>query len=227
MFVSKLTWLLLPALILAAGSLSAQERITYRDRTGGQQIIISIQEDQEPQGLLVRSFMSDGDYHEVQYDLSQTTVRYHVDSPQRKTDYTAVRAGNLIVVQGVLAGVPISRKLRIDARPWLETVEVSLSRLALDGTSQRRVFWIVHPWEARAYLMQATVEPQQLISVADANLLAVPVRMSQAGILAIFWSALYWFQWPDGLFVRYNAVRGLPGTPPTLIELIAEQRTSQ
>ncbi|HET6486495.1 MAG TPA: hypothetical protein VFH83_08740, partial [Spirochaetia bacterium] len=182
-----------------------------------------IQEEHQSQGFVIRSLMSDGDYHEVQNDLSEMTVRYRVASPQRKTDYTAVRAGNLILIQGELAGRPLSRVLRIDARPWFETVEVSLSRLAVEGSSQPFVFWIVHPWEARAYLMQAKVEPQQLIAVADANELATPIRMSQAGFFAFLWSALYWYRWPDGLFVRYNGVRGLPGTPPTVVELIAEQ----
>ncbi|HET6487538.1 MAG TPA: hypothetical protein VFH83_14020, partial [Spirochaetia bacterium] len=49
---ARLGWLLVGWLILAASPLSAQERITYRDRTGNQEITIAIQEEHQSQGFV-------------------------------------------------------------------------------------------------------------------------------------------------------------------------------
>lgn len=51
---------------------------------------------------------------------------------------------------------------------------------------------------------------------------AMRVRVSPWGLLSLFWSSLYWFRPSDGAFLRYEAVRGLPGTPKTVVELIEE-----
>jgi hypothetical protein len=221
--MAKNAWLLPCALILLAGPLAAQASLTYRERTGDSEITTRIEQERLPRGFVIRSYMSDGDYHEVEYGDSETTVRYRVASPGKSTDYSAARAGSFIVVQGVVAGRAVSLKLRIDDRPWYQTLEVSLSRQALAGSAQPLVFWIVHPWEARAYLMEAKVEPEQMVPVAGEHVRAPPVRVSPSGILGLFWSTLYWYRLSDGVFVRYEGVRGLLGTPRTVVELITEQ----
>jgi hypothetical protein len=220
--MSKSAWLFPCVLILSAGFSAAQASPTYSERTGDREITIRVVQERLPRGVVIRSFMSDGDYHEVEYDDSETTVRYRVASPAKNMDYSAARAGNLIMVQGVVAGKAVSRKLLIDDSPWYQTLEVSLSPYALAGSAQPLVFWIVQPWEARAYLMRAKVEPEQTILMAKASVRALPVRVSPTGLLGLFWSTLYWYRSPDGVFVRYEGVRGLPGTPRTVVELISE-----
>ena len=220
--VTKSGWLVLCALLLAGNSLAAQAVFTYRERTAGADIMVHMEEDIVPHGLIIRSSMSDGDYHEVEYDATEATVKYRVVSPSRKTAYSALRKGNVIDVSGVLAGKPFSRTLQIDSHPWYETMEVSLSHYALGGVQQPLLFWVVQPWDANAYLMQAKVEPEQMISVDEARLHAMPVLVSAAGFLSLFWSTLYWYRSTDGLYVRYEGVRGGPGTPLTVVEMIAE-----
>lgn len=218
----KRLWLLSGALTLALSPLAAQSSFEYRDRTGDQEVAMHITEDRLPEGLLVRSSMSNGDYHEVQYDTTGQTVRYRVDSPERGTHYVARRIGNVLRVDGTLKGRPVARTLRIDDRPWYETVEVSLTPLALSGSKKPLLFWILHPWEATAYLMTGNLEPAQTVMVNDQAVQTVPVRVRPFGILGLFWSTLYWYRSADGLFVRYEGVRGLPGTPPTVVELIRQ-----
>lgn len=221
-FMVKSAWLLPCTLILLAGPLAAQASLIYRDRTGDREITIRVAKERLPRGVVIRSFMSDGDYHEVEYNDLETTIRYRVVSPAKNVEYSAVRSGNFIKVQGVVAGRAVSRALRIDDRPWLQTLEVSLSRYALAGSAEPLVFWIVQPWEAMAYLMQAKVEPEQMVLVAGESERARPVRVSPTGLLGLFWSTLYWYRSSDGVFVRYEGVHGLPGTPRTVVELIAE-----
>jgi hypothetical protein len=206
--------------MLITGSLIAQASSTYRDTTGGREISIRIQQDPLPNGLLIRSFMSDGEYHEVEYGAADATVRYRVSSLARKLDYTARKEGNLIRFEGTLGGRPLSRTQRIDDRPWYQTVEKTLSGFARSGSPALLLFWIVQPWEARAYLMQAANEGAEAVVVGSERTSALRVRVSPSGLLSLFWSTLYWYRSSDGLFVRYEGVRGLPGTPLTVLELV-------
>jgi hypothetical protein len=207
-------------LMFVTGSLIAQESSTYRDTAGGREISIRILQDPLPGGLLIRSFMSDGEYHEVEYGAADATVRYRVTSPVRKLDYTVRKEGNLIRFEGTLGGRPLSRTQRIDDRPWYQTIEKSLSGFARSGGRALLLFWIVQPWEARAYLMQAANEGEETVVVGSGRTSARRVRVSPAGLLSLFWSTLYWYRSSDGLFVRYEGVRGLPGTPLTVVELV-------
>ena len=207
-------------LTFVAGPALAQEPITFRESTGGHQIISSVIESPLPHGLLVTSSLSNGDFYEVEYGPANGTVRYSVVSPARKLDYTARREGNIIGFEGTFGGKPLSRKQRIDDRPWLETVEISLVPFMLSASRTPILFWIVAPWEARAYLMQATNEGAETVSVDTAQIPAMRVRVKPTGLLAALWSSLYWYRASDGRFVKYEAFRGMPGTPLTVVELV-------
>jgi hypothetical protein len=159
----------------------------------------------------------------VHLDSASATVRYDFESPRRKTAYSAVRDGNAILLEGTLRGTPLSRKVQIDAKPWYESMEWSLQRLALSGSSEPVLFWVLQPFEARAYLLQARVEKTEAIINDERAVPAVRVRVSPTGLLSLFWNALFWYRPTDGMNLRYESVRGLPGTPKTTVELIGEQ----
>jgi len=199
-----------------------QTSINYRERTGVQETTIRIQQEPLPHGILIRSFMSNGDFYEVEYDASDTTVRYRVRSAARRLDYTANKQGNFIRFEGVLGGKPFARRQTIDDHPWFETVEKSLSSFALTPGRPPLVFWIVQPWDANAYLMEALNEGEDTVVISGRQVSAVRIRVRPYGLLSLFWSSLYWYRSSDGLYVRYEAVRGLPGTPLTVVELVSE-----
>jgi len=155
-------------------------------------------------------------------DASRTTLRYAFASPARRTAYTATREGNQISLQGTLNDQPLSRRFRIDSHPWFQSMEWSLQPLILSGSSQPLVFWVLQPFEGRVYLMQAHEERTEEIDVDSRTVEAMRVRVSPWGILSAVWSSLYWFRPSDGEFLRYEAVRGLPGTPKTVVELVQE-----
>ena len=198
----------------------AEASLTYRERTGAREITTVISIERLADGMRIHSLMSDGDTHLVEVNASGATISYRVASPARKTDYAAYREGNTIRVQGTLGGRPLFRVLPIDARPWYETLERSLCGYALSRSATPVLFWIVHPWEARAYLLQGRWEAEQDVQVNDRAVAAMRVRVGPVGVLSLFWSTLYWFRSSDGRFLRYEGVRGLPGTPKTVVELI-------
>jgi hypothetical protein len=204
-------------------SLAAQSAWIYRDRTGPTETQIKVWKQIEASGETIHSALNDGDGHHVFMNAALDTVRYDFESPQRKTAYSAVRDGDAIVFQGTLRGRPLSRTIQIDPKPWYESMEWSLRRLALSGSAEPLVFWVVQPFEARAYLLQARVESTEDIVDDDRQVSAIRVRVSPTGFLSLFWSSLYWYRPTDGLNLRYEAVRGGPGTPKTTVELMEEQ----
>jgi hypothetical protein len=210
--------------ILICGTLpaGAQSGWVYRDLTGHLVTMIYLREETHGEDVTIRSTLSDGDLHSVEMDASRATVHYDFASPARKTAYSVNREGNDITIQGTLRGQPVSRRIPIDTHPWYQSMEWSLQPLVVSGSSQPLVFWVVQPFEGQAYLMQAREEKAEAITVDGRTVEARRVRVSPRGILSVVWSSLYWFRPSDGAFLRYEAVRGLPGTPKTIVELIEE-----
>jgi hypothetical protein len=216
--------LLAVALGIAAVSIpcAAQSPLTYRDSTGTREISIVIDEELLPSGSVIHSRMSDGEQHDVQIDPSAETILYRVVSPQRLIDYTVRREGSLLVVDGAFEGKPIARRLRIDARPWYQSMEWSLHDYVCSQSREPLLYWVVHPWEAKAYLLQARGEGIDEITLDGLPRYALRVRVSPAGILQLFWKTLYWFRPSDARYLRYEGIRGLPGTPKTTVELLGD-----
>ncbi len=207
---------------IACASATAQATFPYRDRTGNREIRILMFEEPTAGGSIVHSRMSDGEMHDVEIDETGATLRYHVVSPARRIDYTVTREANTLLVTGTFGGSPLSRTIVIDSRPWYEALERSLRIFVAGGGAGQVEFWIVHPWEARAYLLEAEGEGYETVTVNDRQEAALRVRVRPVGFLHYFWSALYWYRRSDELFVRYEAVRGFPGTPRTVVEYMGK-----
>jgi hypothetical protein len=169
---------------------------------------------------MINSLLSDGDVHRVELNEADATIGYHYASPSLKMAYSARREGDELFLEGTFKGVPLSRRISIDASPWFESMEWELGQYAVSGSSQPLVFWVVNPLEARAYQLQATGESTEMIDDNGQSVAGARVRVRPTGFLAPFWSTLYWFRPTDGRFLRYEGVRGLPGTPKTVVELL-------
>jgi hypothetical protein len=202
---------------------AAQATWTYRDRTGRTESRIEIRVETIDGGRIIQLALSDGDSYHVRLNATGETVRYDFVSPSRRTAYAAIRAGDAILFQGTLDGTPLSRSVRINAKPWYQSMEWSLQPYALSGSSQALVFWVVQPFEAQAYLMQARGEKPETVRVDDHAEYAIRVKVSPSGALASFWSELFWYRPTDGLYLRNEAVRGATGTPKSTVELIEEK----
>jgi len=214
-------FLSLLCLTIATPVTHAQAPLLYTETTGQRQITNVMTQMILPEGFLMRSRLSDGDAHDVWLDTTLATTRYHVVSPARRIDYTVTRTGNELDVEGMIGSSHVSRHIAIDARPWYEDLERSARAAVVAGSRTPIVYWIIHPWEGSAYLLQARFEAREQLQVQGALVDAIRVRVSPTGILRLFWSAAYWFRADDGVFVRYEGVRGPPGTPRTVVELAA------
>jgi len=198
---------------------ATQEKFLYRERTKDVDVSTTIWEEKLPGGSIVNSSMGDGDTHKVEVDESFATQRYSFESPKRKTAYVVVREGNTLRLEGTLNGRQLLRTVPIDARPWYESLEWTL-RGFVASSFDSVVFWIVYPFEAKVYLMRAHSEARESVQVNDQSMDAVRVRVGLSGIGSILWNSVYWFRPTDGEFLRSEAVRGFPGTPMTVVELV-------
>jgi hypothetical protein len=200
--------------------------LKYRDLTGTLQLDIQMSEQVIPGGFMEHSVQSDGDLHDVQLDSAAATVRYDVDSPSRQIKYTVTRLGNVLTFKGILAGAGLSKDIKISGLPWYEAIERSLHDYVLTyaatGVKTPLTFWVVHPWEAKTYQLQAVAEIQEQITVNGRSVTGVRVRVSPTGLLRLVWSSLYWYRPSDGLYLRYEAVRGGPGTPKSVVEFMGK-----
>jgi hypothetical protein len=207
-------------LLGCCASALSEPMLTYRDRTGSVDILIHIWKETLADGSQINSVLSDGDVHRVQLDDTNATMSYRFASPVRRTAYLARREGDELVLNGTFKGAELSRRIPINANPWYESMEWSLADYALSGSTQPLLFWVVNPFEAQGYEMQAIGEGPENIADNGQSVPALRVRVRPAGLLALFWSTLYWFRPTDGRFLRYEGVRGFPGTPMTVVELM-------
>ena len=133
-------------------------------------------------------------------------------------EVTARRSGNLILLSGNRDGRKFHKDLTIDKSPWFQPISYALGRFS-QSHLDRVVFWTIRPDNLDIVKLQARRNGEEQISTGAGPLLAYKIHISLDGILSHFWKASYWFRKDDGLFIRYEGVNGLPGTPTTTIQI--------
>jgi hypothetical protein len=71
--------------------------------------------------------------------------------------------------------------------------------------------------------MVAKKQSEEEIKIDDKKYKSIRIRLTLKGWLSIFWHADYWYRKSDGVFVKFEGVRGGPLTPKTITELIKEK----
>jgi len=163
----------------------------------------------------------EGDTQIASADPSFAARKVVYQDPSVQTFYEAVRQDRSIFVCGTLRGKPLARTLAIDDSHWLPLLEVSLPRWVLDAGSRQASFWVIDLPTAEMHKMIAEKVGRERIRVGGAEVEAIKVRMLTQGVPAVIWSSPWWFRAADGTFLRYEMARGMPGTPKTILELVA------
>jgi hypothetical protein len=70
--------------------------------------------------------------------------------------------------------------------------------------------------------MVARKSKQEQITLAGGEFPCVKVTITLPGLKSLFWKITYWYRLSDGIVVRYEDVRGGPGTPKTIGTLVRE-----
>jgi hypothetical protein len=169
-------------------------------------------------GFTLRTPISRSDF-----DRGFNQLMWELINTGEGTSVKAQRVGNTIRLQGRFRGRKVSRKYAIDARPWYQYPEVTLQEFVLSA-NQRTQFWIISPDDLTIFEFEAVKMGRETVEVAGHSVKAIRIRIKALGFAGNFWHADYWFSWADGSYLRYQAVHGGPGTPPTVKELVESAR---
>ncbi len=216
-------WLAIIMIAVSAGDLSADpDALGYRERTGDSVEYLTATERIINDTLELSSRSTTRETHIVMAGEDLESLSWTHRHPAEDTEYTAVRDGRTIEVSGRSQGEEVAEifTLRGEA-PWIQSIERSLREFAL-SEDRRMEFWTIQPGDIQLRKLQALRRGRDTVAVDDTPTDAWEIRLSLPGIASLFWSATYWFRTSDGLFVRSEAVRGWPGTPVTVVELVEE-----
>lgn len=205
----------LTMLLIPCAAQAAQEQHRYRESTGanttqfdwtmdradGIRILAS-----EPASRFLTQCNDDG-----------STVPWQINDTQRNIQ--ARREGDRLLLSGTAAGQTYAEAHDLDAAPWYQALSYSL-RVWLASDAERVEFWTLRPDTLDAVKLRARRMGVEPLETRGGPVQAIHVELRANGVLAPFWKADYWFRADNRLFIRYQGVNGLPGTPETVIELL-------
>ena len=212
-------------LLLVPGgfALAAVEQHRYQESTGDQTTQFEWSVEHQAGGIRILASDPGRDFMTV-CDSAGATSGWRVQDAER--DITAQRSGDRIILRGTRTGRPYAEDITLDGAPWYQAISYSL-RAWLAGDAQQAEFWTLRPDTLEAVKLRAERVGMETVDTRAGAVRAVHVRLRANGLLAPFWKADYWFRAEDLVFLKYHAVNGLPGTPPTIIELLPDSRASQ
>lgn len=141
-------------------------------------------------------------------------------------DIQVERRGDKLLLRGRHDGRVINSDMALDASPWFQSLSYSL-RVWLADSSDEIAFWTLRPDTFEAVKLHAQRLWPEALTTRAGTRQAIRVRVRAEGLLAPFWKADYWFRADDHVFIKYQAVNGLPGSPETVIELLPEADTAR
>jgi hypothetical protein len=173
----------------------------------------------------VKMIYRDGDdiLSEATCDLNFDQNGWVYKNMPEKIDLVFTRDANIIQCAGTHRGKDFIRRYEKDNVDWIQVFEFAVVPFLQSGKKEKEC-WSLRPTEMDAFKMVIIREGTEKITVRQQRLDAVKVRLTASGPLSMFWSAWYWYRVEDLVFVRYESVRGGPGTPLTVIELVKEEK---
>jgi hypothetical protein len=206
--------LFLVCCLMHLSDLDAQVSFTFKVTTGQKIEYEMLIFTQTAGGFILKTPVSrsgfDGRYNQLVWELTKTA---------EGTSVKAQRVGNTIQLRGIFRHQPVSKEYTIDSRPWYQYPEISLLDFALSA-QQRMEFWIISPDDLNIFEFEAVKMGMETIEISGRSVKTIRIRIKALGFAGNFWHADYWFAIVDGSYLRYQAVHGGPGTPPTIKEFM-------
>jgi hypothetical protein len=156
------------------------------------------------------------------------SAEYLVDSESRTRSYTlsrltpvketamAVREGDALRIEGVREGKRFEKIGHLDEAPWVAHAFL-FGAFAMSAAAEQKI-WMVQPLTRDIVKLKLTREAMGPVPGNPGETNAVVVRLSAPGFPAAWWSCRYWFRSRDGLLLRGEETRGMPGTARFIID---------
>lgn len=203
-------------LLISLPVLATEKNYVYRETTGKTSIENKWTIKPAPAGYTVEA-ENDNEYQYILCRQDHSTLRWELRNRGAGTDLVGEREGNLLTVKGRFKGKEFAKEFKIDSLPWYQSLEVALADF-VRSEAEKTEFWIVEPFNIKCYKMVATKQKTEDVTINNREVEAVRIKVA----FSIFWSAHYWYRKADGVYLRFEGVRGGHGTPKTIVELIAE-----
>jgi hypothetical protein len=210
---------------IAAPSKSiANKRFVFHEQTGDDVTQYEIRVRPYGEGYRIYGSFNDRDTF-VECDASLAHQRLEIDRKAQEHLITYQREGKTIT--GAIGDETITKKMSDD--PWYQMLEISKKFITSKGDLGK--FWVVsdqmgeHTKEPgfSAIKLQARGEGTETIQHQGQDVETMKILVRLTGLRSAFWQAEYWYRPSDGVLLRYEAVRGGPGTPKTIITLLEEE----
>ncbi len=149
----------------------------------------------------------------------QTTIE-HYKNIQNGDTVTVTKKQNSLLFEGTLNNKKVSEAVTIDEDVWYGSKLLLKDFVVSD--KQAIQFYMTKPEKLKAVKFKATKEKLERIHLNGTSYTAVKIRLRIAYLHSIFWKSFFWYRLTDGVLLRSEEVRGLPGTPTTFVKLLEE-----
>ncbi|MBI4979060.1 MAG: hypothetical protein HZC28_16390 [Spirochaetes bacterium] len=158
------------------------------------------------------------------YSADYLTRWWRVANKVRNTDLRITVEKNTAVVTGTFRGTNITRSAVMKPGiPYFASFDLA-GKYLLASKKESMDFLILRFGDFEFFEMTIKNMGNESITVGGKSIRAVHVRVTPSGMLAMFWHADYWFRPSDNEYVKFIGSQGPPGTPESIIELIAEKQ---
>lgn len=206
--------------LLVAGTLPAAESYVYRETRGAETNLYVWTLDAVDNDVRV-TFAQDPQTHVTLCQPNGAAFRWSFRDDN--TEVQAHRVGQEVIITGQRGGQPFNKRIDVGDEPWYQPLSYSLRQFVHSDSSTAR-FWLMRPDTFDTLRLKAERAGRERIATQTGDVLADKVRISTTGLLSGMWAAYYWFDADTGVFLRYEGVNGLPGTPKTVIQLLKSEQ---
>lgn len=202
----------------AAAFTGASVRLVYEERTGE---AVSNKEyliDKTADGYRIQLF-NQGVKRVIVTDETLNTLFEDYQNPAKGDALTFRRDGASLRLTGSLDGKAMDKSFEADGM-WYGSV-LLLRDVVLSG-QEKSEFYVTKPEDERVVKLVAIRQETETVMAAGIPCEAVKFKYTVPGIQGMFWKSYYWYRTSDGLLVKTEETRGMPGTPTVHCELKAE-----
>jgi len=215
-------WIFLSSIFLLFHPFSGWSQTwNYHIRTGDKTNNVCWSLNPEPDSgyVAVSENTQKGIFHKVLCDDSLITRMWKFTNVGKNTSYCVERKGDSFFLKGILNGKEIEKVIKKKGLDWYQFHGICIGEFVRSGLKKKK-FLSFRPDNLKLYTLVGEGKERCKIEVNGRAVNAVKIRVHLAGLWSKIWKAEYWFRETDGLFLRYEAVNGFPGTPKTVYKLI-------
>jgi hypothetical protein len=226
-----LSWVIATSSMLAFTTPAAiAKRLVYHQQTGDEVTQYEIRIEPYDDGYRIYGYFDDR-VTLVECDDTFGHQRFKVER-RTQDNYIITYMREDETITGTLGANSIQRKVSDD--PWYQTLEISKTFIESQDNNLGK-FWFVSDQLGTltkedslfsAFKLQAQKKGTEVIKHHGCDVETLKVLIRLTGLKAALWKAEYWYRPSDGIMLRYEAVRGGPGTPKTIITLLEEEELS-